>query len=271
MTPPTESATRAVYSCPIETATTTGSDRRVAIITGGAFGVGAALVAAYRERGWAVVANARRIDASDDPLVVVIAGDIAEQAVTSTIIAETIERFGRIDTLINNASIYPSKPFTEYTYDDYAIVVGVNLTGFFSLTQRAISCMEAAGGGHVVNFTTTLTEFAIAQEPAALVALTKGGIASATRSLAVEYAARGIRVNAVSMSVVETPPYDPAAFGVVHTPMYGPSNFAEAAARHPMQRLAHISDIVAGVMFLESSPFVTGEILHIDGGRSAGS
>ena len=246
------------------------SEQRVAIITGGSFGVGAALVAAYRKLGWAVVANARKIAPLDDPHVVVIEGDIAEPAITARIIDETIERFGRIDTLVNNASIYPSKSFTEYTYDDYLAIIGVNLTGFFTLTQGALAQMLTLGRGHIVNFTATLAEHALAAEPAALVALTKGGIAAITRSLAIEYASREIRVNAVSTSVVQTPVYEPKAFGVAHTPMYGPSNYAAAAARHPLRRLAKISDIVDGVMFLESSPFITGEILHIDGGRSAG-
>jgi NAD(P)-dependent dehydrogenase (short-subunit alcohol dehydrogenase family) len=246
------------------------SECRVAIVTGGSFGTGAALVAAYRKLGWAVVANARRIAPSDDPHVVVVEGDIAEPAVTSRIIGEAMERFGRIDTLINNASIHPSKPFTEYTYDDYLAVIGVNLTGFFTLTQGALARMLTLGSGHILNFTVTLAEFALAAEPAALIALSKGGITAVTKSLAIEYASRGVRVNAVSTSVVETPKYEPKSYGVVHTPMYGPANYAAAAERHPMRRIAQISDVVDGVMFLESSPFITGEILHIDGGRSAG-
>jgi NAD(P)-dependent dehydrogenase (short-subunit alcohol dehydrogenase family) len=244
--------------------------QRVAIITGGSFGVGSALVAAYRELGWAVVANAARIATSDDPHVAVVEGDIADPATTARIVDEASRRFGRVDTLINNAAIYPSKPFTEYTYDDYLATIGVNLTGFFTLTQSALAGMLKVGGGHIVNFTVTLAEYAMEEEPATLVSLTKGGITAVTKSLAIEYASRGVRVNAVSTSVVETPEYEPKSYGVTHTPMYGRVNYAAAAARHPLRRLARISDIVDGVMFLESSPFITGEILHIDGGRSAG-
>jgi NAD(P)-dependent dehydrogenase (short-subunit alcohol dehydrogenase family) len=235
-----------------------GQDRpKVAVITGGSQGIGAGLVAAYRREGWSVVANSRAITSSQDRQVLAVAGDIADPATADRIVNEALERFGRVDTLINNAGAFISKPFTEYTPEDYALVVGVNLTGFFRLTQRAIAEMLTAGGGHVVNITTTIVDYAHSSEPSVLTSLTKGGVAAATRSLAVEYATRGIRVNAV-------------APGVIQTPMHSAASYAEAAKLAPMGRVGQVSDIVDGILFLESSPFITGEVLHIDGGQIAG-
>jgi NAD(P)-dependent dehydrogenase (short-subunit alcohol dehydrogenase family) len=234
-----------------------GRDQRVAIITGGSQGIGAGLVAGYRRQGWAVVANARTIKAAEDPAVLTVEGDISEPATADRIIGEALGRFGRIDTLVNNAGVFVSKPFTDYTAADYALVTGVNLTGFFTLTQRAITEMLKRGSGHVVNITTTLAEVANSSVPSVLTSLTKGGLAAATRSLAIEYASRGIRVNAVSPGVIQTPPHAPESY--------------QAAARlAPLGRVGQISDIVDGILFLESSPFITGEILHIDGGQIAG-
>jgi NAD(P)-dependent dehydrogenase (short-subunit alcohol dehydrogenase family) len=231
---------------------------KVAIITGGSQGIGAGLVAGYRERGWAVVTNARKIRPSDDPAVLTVEGDITESATAERIIGAALERFGRIDTLINNAGIYISKPFTDYTADDYALVTGVNLAGFFWLTQRAIAEMLTRGGGHVVNISATIAEVAISGAPAALTALTKGGLAAATRSLAVEYASRGIRVNAVSP-------------GIIQTPMHPAESYDDLGNQlPPIGRVGQVGDVVDAILFLESSPYITGEILHIDGGQSAG-
>jgi NAD(P)-dependent dehydrogenase (short-subunit alcohol dehydrogenase family) len=233
------------------------TEQKVAIITGGSRGIGAGMVAGYRRAGWAVVTNARTTEASMDPGVVVVGGDISEQRTTDRIISETMGRFGRIDTLVNNAGIYISKPFIEYVREDYDTIVGVNLTGFFMLTQSCIIEMLKRGAGHIVNITTTLVDYAMSDEPSVLVSLTKGGVAAATRSLAIELASRGIRVNAISPGVIKTPNHDPKGY------------LAEAA-RHPIGRVGNVSDIVKGVLFLESSPFITGEIIHIDGGRIAG-
>ena len=233
-------------------------EQRVAIITGGSQGIGAGLVAGYRRQGWAVVANAKTIKPSEDRDVLTVPGDVTEPATADRIIGGALGRFGRIDTLINNAGIYLSKPFTDYTADDYALVVGVNLTGFFTLTQRAIAEMLKRGSGHVVNLTATIAEYANSSEPAVLAALTKGGLAAATRSLAVEYASRGIRVNAVSP-------------GVIQTPMHPPESYEALGDRlPPLGHVGQISDVVDGILFLEASPFITGEILHVDGGQSAG-
>ncbi len=202
--------------------------------------------------------DSRAIKPTGDPAVLTVAGDVSEPATADRIIGETLGRFGRIDTLINNTGVFISKPFTDYTAEDYAAVVGVNLTGFFWLTQRAIAEMLKRGCGHVVNITTTLVDYANSSAPSGLTALTKGGLAAATRSLAIEYAARGIRVNAVSP-------------GIIQTPMHPPESYAALGPRlPPIGHVGQVSDIVGGILFLESAPFITGEILHIDGGQIAG-
>ena len=239
-------------------ATVPGTDRSVVIITGGSQGIGAGLVTAYRERGWAVVASSRTIRPSGDPDVLAVPGDAAEQATAERIVSAAIGRFGHIDTLINNAGVFIAKPFTEYTAADYTTMTGVNLAGFFWLTQRAITEMLARGRGHVVNITATLADRASSSSPAALTALTKGGLAAVTRSLAVEYATRGIRVNAVSP-------------GIIQTPVHPAESYAGLGSQlPPLGHVGQVSDIVDGILFLESAPFVTGEILHIDGGEIAG-
>ncbi len=231
---------------------------KVAIITGASQGIGTGLVAAYRGRGWAVVASARTIKPPEDPDVLTVAGDIADPATADRITGAALERFGRIDTLVNNAGAFISKPFTYYTAADYATVTGINLTGFFWLTQRAIAEMVSRYGGHVVNVSASLAEVANSSTPAVLTALTKGGLAAATRSLAIEYASRGIRVNAV-------------APGVIQTPMHPPDRYDSLGDRlPPLGRAGQVSDVVDGILFLESSPYITGEILHIDGGQIAG-
>jgi NAD(P)-dependent dehydrogenase (short-subunit alcohol dehydrogenase family) len=230
---------------------------KVCVITGGSRGIGAGLVEAYRRLGWSVVASALTIEQSGDDGVLAVAGDIADPATADRIVDAALRRFGRIDTLVNNAGVFLSKPFTDYTADDYAMVVGVNLGGFFWLTQRVIRQMLTGGGGHVVSITTTIVDHAHSTEPSALVSLTKGGIAAATRALAVEYATRGVRVNAI-------------APGVIRTPMHAGESYEAAAQLAPMERVGGVSDIVGGVLFLESSPFVTGETVHIDGGQIAG-
>jgi NAD(P)-dependent dehydrogenase (short-subunit alcohol dehydrogenase family) len=231
-------------------------EQKVAIITGASRGIGAALVAGYRKRGWAVVANSRSIDASDDPGIVAVAGDIADAA--HEIVDTAVRQFGRIDTLINNAGVFVAKPFTEYTSADFDQAVGVNLAGFFPITQLAVARMlEQGTGGHVVQVTTSLVDHANSNVPSVLASLTKGGLQSATKSLAIEYAGRGIRVNAVSP-------------GVIETPMHEPETHAALASLHPVGRIGSTDDIVGAVLYLEDAPFVTGEILHVDGGQSAG-
>ena len=230
---------------------------KVAVITGGSHGIGAGLVAGYRGQGWSVVASARTIRSVEDPDVLTIAGDIAEPATADRIIGAALDRFGRIYTLVNNAGVYISKPFTRYTADEYARIVGVNLTGFFLVTQRAITEMARRYGGHVVNVWATLPEVANSGAPSVLAALTKGGLAAATRSLAIEYACLGIRVNAVSPGI--------------QTPVHPADSYADLGdGLPPLGWPGQASDVVNGILFLESSPYITGEILHVDGGQIAG-
>ncbi|MFE7707258.1 SDR family NAD(P)-dependent oxidoreductase [Streptomyces sp. NPDC057486] len=231
--------------------------QKVAVITGASQGIGAGLVDAYRQLGYAVVATSRSIAPADDASIVTVQGDIADSATADRVIAAGIERFGRIDTLVNNAGLFVAKPFTDYTQDDFASATGVNLTGFFRITQLAIPHMLAQGGGHIVNITTSLVDNADSNVPSVLASLTKGGLQSATKSLAIEYATRGIRTNAVSP-------------GTIKTPMHPAETHQALAVLHPVGRMGEVSDIVDAVIYLENAPFVTGEILHVDGGMSAG-
>jgi NAD(P)-dependent dehydrogenase (short-subunit alcohol dehydrogenase family) len=233
-------------------------DRQVVIVTGASQGIGAGIVAGYRDKGWSVVATSRIIEATGDPAIHGVAGDISDPATAERIVGEALEAFGRIDTLVNNAGVYLSKPFIDYTADDYAAIVGVNLTGFFRLTQLAITHMLERGTGHVVNITTTLVDVADSTAPSALTALTKGGVAAVTRSLAIEHAARGVRVNAVSPGIIQTPVHPSASY----------AGLGERLV--PLGHVGQVDDIVTAILFLEASPFITGEIVHVDGGQIAG-
>jgi NAD(P)-dependent dehydrogenase (short-subunit alcohol dehydrogenase family) len=231
--------------------------RKVAVITGASQGIGAGLVEAFLNKGYRVVATSRSIRPGDNPDLLAIAGDIGEPATGPRVIEEAVRQFGRVDTLVNNAGVFVASPFTGYTAEQYGDVVATNLDGFFHITQAAVEMMERQGFGHVVSITTTLVDHPTSKVPSVLASLTKGGIAAATRSLAVEYATRGIRVNAVSP-------------GIIKTPMHAPENHEFLAGLHPVNRLGEISDIVDAVLYLEGAPFVTGEILHVDGGQVAG-
>jgi NAD(P)-dependent dehydrogenase (short-subunit alcohol dehydrogenase family) len=233
------------------------NERKVAVITGASQGIGSALVGGYRDRGYRVVATARSIKPSNDDDILAVPGDIADRKTAERAISGGVARFGRIDTLVNNAGIFIAKPFTKYTEADYTAILGVNLAGFFHITQFAIAEMEKRGSGHVVQITTSLIDHANSRVPSVLASLTKGGLSAATKSLSIEYAKRGIRVNAV-------------APGVIKTPMHPVETYAQLAAQHPVGRMGDISDIVEAILYLESASFVTGEILHVDGGQSAG-
>jgi len=233
------------------------TDRKVAVITGASRGIGAALVQAYRDRNYHVVATARSLEPSSDDEVLTVRGDIADRKTAERAISQGVARFGRIDTLVNNAGIFIAKPFTQYTEADCAAMLGVNLAGFFYITQLAIAEMEKQGSGHIVQITTSLVDHAIAGVPSVLASLTKGGLNGATKSLAIEYAKRGIRVNAV-------------APGIITTPMNPPEMHDQFASLHPMGRMGTIEDIVDAILYLERTSFVTGEILHVDGGQNAG-
>ena len=231
----------------------------VAIITGASQGIGAGLVTGYRSAGYAVVGVALSFPPADrdESDYVAVAGDITDAQTARRAVDQARDRFGRIDTLINNAGVYIGKPFTEYTFDEYEAITAVNLTGFFLITQLAIAEMVARGSGHVVNISTSLVDNADSTRPAALPALTKGGLVAATGSLAIEFASRGIRVNAVSLGVIKTPDHDPASYDGLE-------------ALHPLGRVGEVSDVVDAILYLERATFVTGETLHVDGGQAAG-
>jgi NAD(P)-dependent dehydrogenase (short-subunit alcohol dehydrogenase family) len=233
------------------------NDRKTAIVTGASQGIGAELVKAFRERCYRVVATSRSIVRGEDMDVRAVAGDVADPETSERVIDEAMTHFGRIDTLVNNAGIFIAKPFTEYTREDFQLKIATNLAGFFNMTQRVADVMMKQGTGHVVSVTTSLTDHALSAVPSALASLTKGGINAATKALAIEYATKGIRVNAVSL-------------GVIATPMHPPQSHAFLAALHPMQRMGRMNEIVDAVLYLETAGFVTGEILHVDGGQSAG-
>jgi len=233
------------------------SVKKVAVVTGASQGIGAGIVKGYRDLGYRVVATSRSIPPSTDDDLVTVAGDIADKETAERVIAAALEKFGRVDTLVNNAGIFIARPFTDYSADDFATMVGVNLAGFFRITQLAIPAMEKNGEGHIVNITASLVDHPRSAVPALMAALTKGGLNAATTSLAIEYATRGIRVNAV-------------APGIIRTPMHPEDTHAALSDFHPVRRLGDIADIVGAVLYLESASFVTGEILHVDGGESAG-
>src|SRR3954447_14924276 len=234
-----------------------GIEQKVAIVTGASQGIGAALVQGFRDRNYRVVATARSIKPSGDDDVLAIAGDIADRNTAERVVSQAVARFGRVDTLVNNAGIFVAKPFTQYTAEDYAAVMGTNVAGFFHVTQLAIAEMEKQGSGHVVQITTTLVDQANSNVPSVLASLSKGGLSAATKSLAIEYAKRGIRVNAVSP-------------GIIKSPMHPVATHAQLDALHPVGHMGEMSDIVDAVLYLEGASFVTGEILHVDGGQSAG-
>jgi len=233
------------------------SQKKVAIVTGASQGMGEGIVNGFRARGYSVVATSRSIQPSVDSDVVTVTGDVGDPETGKRVVAAALERFGRIDTLVNNAGIFIGKAFTEYTEEDYRLKLRTNLDGFFFTTQQVIPVMLKQGSGHVVQITASTAEFASSRSPAFIAMLTKGGMNSATKSMAIEYATRGIRVNAV-------------APGVIRTPMHDPRMVEKLAAFHPMNKLGEIEDIVRAVLYLEDAAFSTGEILHVDGGLIAG-
>ena len=233
------------------------TERRVAIVTGASQGMGAALVDAFRGEGCAVVATARSIERADSDDLLTVSGDITQPDTAVRVADGAIEKFGRIDCLVNMAGVHVDKAFTEYTRADFDAMTGVNLLGFFHVTQCVIDKMVQQGSGNVINITTSSVDHPQRQSHTSLVALTKGGLAAVTRSLAIEYASRGIRVNAVAPGVIKDPRYDLAAY----------EGLAEL---HPLGRLGQAQDVIDAILYLDRADFVTGEILHVDGGQAAG-
>jgi NAD(P)-dependent dehydrogenase (short-subunit alcohol dehydrogenase family) len=233
------------------------AEQEVVVVTGASQGIGAGIVKAFRARNCRVVATSRSIKSSIDADVVTVQGDIRAPDTAEKVFKAAMDRFGRVDTLVNNAGMFIAKPFTAYSQADYDLYLSTNITGFFHMTQRALELMSKQGQGHVVSITTSLVDQPMSAVPAALASLTKGGIAAVTKALAIEYARAGIRVNAVSP-------------GIIKTPMHPPEAHPALGALHPMGRMGEVSDIVDAVLYLDGAGFVTGEILHVDGGQAAG-
>src|ERR1700751_276214 len=233
------------------------AEQKVAVVTGASQGIGAGIVQAFRDRNCRVVATSRSIKPVADADVVTVQGDVGAAETAEKVFKTALDRFGRVDTLVNNAGMFMAKPFTAYSQDDYAIYLSTNVTGFFHMTQRALELMSKQRNGHVVTITTSLVDQPMSSVPAALASLTKGALSATTRALAIEYAKTGVRINAVSP-------------GIIKTPMHPPEAHQALAALHPVGRMGDVSDIVDAVLYLDGAGFVTGEILHVDGGQAAG-
>ncbi len=236
----------------------------VAIITGATSGIGLAIAKALVAGGYAIVANSRNITA-DHPSVaeigasdiVTVAGDVGDAQTAQAVIDAALSNFGAVDLLVNNAGIFIPKPFIEYSQDDYEALLSTNVRGFFNLTQRVLRHMVERGTGHIVNITTSLAENPLKVVPSTLPILTKGGLNAITHALALEYADQGVRINAVSP-------------GIIRTPMHPDAQHDFLATLSPMGRMGDAEDVAQAVLYLENSPFVTGEIMHVDGGASVG-
>lgn len=240
---------------------TSSPSSKSAIITGASSGIGLGMAQTLLQRGYRVVANSRNITKSGaltpSENLVLVDGDIADKGVAQQVVDTAVRHFGGLDLLVNNAGIFVPKPFTEYTPDDFHRVMSTNVAGFFYVTQSAIAQMRTQKSGHVVNITTTLADQPIAGVNAALANLSKGGLQSVAKALAIEYAAEGIRVNVI-------------APGVVNTPMHPPETHEFLKGLHPMRRLAETSEIVDALLYLDTASFVTGQTLYVDGGAHAG-
>jgi NAD(P)-dependent dehydrogenase (short-subunit alcohol dehydrogenase family) len=238
------------------------SNEKTVIVTGASKGIGAGLVKAFLNRGYKVVANSRNISTSGafeaSDRLALVDGNIAEAATAARITEAATGKFGSIDALVNNAGIFFSKHFTEYTAEDLRSLISVNIDGFLFISQLAIKQMLAQkSGGSIVNITSTMVDHPIAGANATVPMITKGGLEAVTRSLAMEYIKQGIRVNAVAPGIVDTPMHenDPKAF---------------LKTLQPMGKISEVKDIVDAIVYLTEAGQVTGEVLHVDGGAHVG-
>ena len=238
------------------------NETKTVIVTGASQGIGACLVKTFLERGYSVVANSRNITKSGafvpSNKLALVDGSIAEIATAAKIVETAISKFKSVDALVNNAGIFFSKPFTDYTIEDYEALASINLEGFIYITQLAIKQMLAQKtGGSIVSITTTMAEHPIAGVNASVPMITKGGIEAITRSLAMEYAKDGIRVNAVAPGVVDTPMHKD-----------DPKDFLKSLS--PLGGIIDAQDIADAVLYLTEARQVTGELLRVDGGAHVG-
>ena len=233
------------------------ADRKVVVVTGASQGLGEAFVKAYRERGWRAVGNSRSIAPSDDPDYITVPGDVGDPTIARKVVETALERFGRVDTLINNAGIWRPGRIEDIPEELYRRVMATNLDSVFFATQAAVPAMKKQGGGHIVQISTSLVEHPLQTVPAVLASLTKGAGDAATRGLAMELVSSNIRVNTISL-------------GIVITPLHDGSNPEDLKSFSPMNRNGKIEDVVRALNYLEDADYVTGEIHHVDGGRTAG-
>jgi NAD(P)-dependent dehydrogenase (short-subunit alcohol dehydrogenase family) len=239
-----------------------GSKQKTVIVTGASQGIGAGVVQAFLDRGYNVVANSRDITKSgafaESAQLALVDGNIGDFAVAARAVETAVGRFGSVDALVNNAGIFFTKAFTDYTAEDFKALSSTNLEGFLYVTQRAVKQMLAQkSSGSVVNITTSLVVNPIAGVTASVPMITKGGLEAVVRSLASEYAKEHIRFNAVAPGQVDTP---------LHK--NNPKDFLKRLS--PMGTISDVSDIVDAVVYLTEARQVTGEVLHVDGGAHSG-
>jgi NAD(P)-dependent dehydrogenase (short-subunit alcohol dehydrogenase family) len=236
--------------------------KRVAVVTGASSGIGLGITQSLLARGYRVVANSRSISKSKDlkPFtnLILVDGDIGKMETAIKVADAAISHFGRIDLLVNGAGIYISKPFTEYTSEDFESMIGTNIAGYFFITQRVVAQMRKQKSGHVVGISTVLTDQPLATAHIALPVLTKSTIPAFSRALAMECVADGIRFNTISP-------------GVVDTPMHAHDDHEALKKLSPASRLVQISEIVDALLYLQSATMVNGENIRIDGGSHAGA
>ncbi len=235
------------------------SDKKTAIVTGASGGIGAGLVEGFLKEGYNVVATSLNVSQSltASLSLVLVDGDIGKQETAARAVEAAIKHFGTIDVLVNNAGIFRTKTFTDFTTEDFNALVSTNLLGFLYITQLTVKQMLKQGSGSVVSITASLADQPIAGENASVSMITKGGLNTVTKSLAIEYAKEGIRFNAV-------------APGVVDTPLHKDDPKDSLERLPPLGKIAEVKDVVDAVLYLTQAGQVTGEVLHVDGGAHAG-
>ena len=237
------------------------TETKTAIVTGASSGIGLGMTQALLERGWRVVATSRAISKSKDLKpsadLVLIDGDAGRKETAVEVVAAGIRRFGGIDLLVNNAGIFIPKAFTDYTEEDYNLVMNTNVASFFYMSQQVIPQMQKQRSGHVVNISAVLADQPSGAVPAVLAVLSKSPMQAVNKALALEYAADNIRFNTVSP-------------GIINTPMHAKQDHAALAKFHPLARMGEVSDIIDAVLYLQNATFVTGENIRVDGGVHAG-
>jgi NAD(P)-dependent dehydrogenase (short-subunit alcohol dehydrogenase family) len=235
------------------------SNKKTAIVTGAGHGIGAGLVEAFLKEGYNVVATSLHVSQSltASPSLVLVDGDIGKQETAAKAVEAAIKHFGTIDVLVNNTGIYYIKPFTGFTTEDFNALVSTNLLGFLYITQLTVKQMLKQKSGNIVSITASLADQPIAGVNASVSMITKGGLNTEIRSLAIEYAKEGIRFNAV-------------APGVVDTPLHKDDSKDSLKTLQPLGKIAGVKDVVDAVLYLAQAGQVTGEVLHVDGGAHAG-